>query len=81
VPASALIPWEWESLLERAGEIVILDAWEEEQWRQAIQAYFYEAEQEEAELAREFLDTLERRRNSDAERIESTPYERIYRCY
>ena len=61
LPASALVPWEWESLLERAGDIGILDTREEEQWRQAFRAYFYEVEQEEAESVREFLDTLERR--------------------
>jgi len=48
VPVSVAVPWEWEFLLERAGEIGILDTKEEERWRQAIRAYLHEVEEEEA---------------------------------
>lgn len=46
IPANAPIPWMWEVMLNRAGEIGILNTEEEEQWRQVIQAYFFALDEE-----------------------------------
>jgi len=48
VPASAPLPWVWEVMINRAGEIGILNTEEEEQWRQVMRAYFFALDEEKA---------------------------------